>query len=317
MNKTVRRWLLAGLLCVALPALADHAPFSRLVDQEGNLLRVHISDNFPQQQRRDILAWIESIATSLADVYGHWPRQEWQISVESTSGASGDSIPWAQVRRGAVDEVEFFVLSSASRESLVSNWTGYHELAHLLIPYQGWGDAWFSEGLASYYQNLLQARSGVISETQMWQKLLEGFERGRNDTRFDGRTLKTVSAKMRSEGGFMRVYWSGAWYFLAADVQLRHQSGGERSLDTALLKLNDCCASASMSVPDMVARLDQLNNVTLFSDLYRQAVDSTVLPPYEPLYDQLAITITDGQVALKHDTPRAILRSAMAQSSPL
>lgn len=300
-----------------LPALADHAPYSRISDRDGRLLQVHISDDFAQEQRQDILEWIEAIASSLAGVYGHWPRQQWQISVESASGASGDSIPWAQVQRGEVDEVEFFVLSSASRESLIRNWTGYHELAHLLIPYRGWGDAWFSEGLASYYQNLLQARSGVITEAQMWQKLLDGFERGRNDTRFDGRTLGTVSAEMRSKGGFMRVYWSGAWYFLAADVHLRHQSGGERSLDSALLKLNDCCASASMSVPDMVAQLDQLNDVTLFSDLYRQAVRSTTLPAYESLFEQLAISIDNGQLTLEQDTPRAILRSAMVLPSPL
>ena len=84
--------------------------------------------------------------------------------------------------------VEFFTATQATTDSLQRAWTGYHELAHLLIPYQGWGGAWFSEGLASYYQNILQARVGILTEQQMWQKLYEGFQRGRGDAKglFDG-----------------------------------------------------------------------------------------------------------------------------------
>ena len=71
----------------------------------------------------------------------------------------------------------------------------------------------------------------------MWQKLYEGFQRGRAEHAFEGQSLQQVSDALRQSGGFMRVYWSGAWYFLAADTRLRMQSGGEVSLDDALEKL--------------------------------------------------------------------------------
>ena len=89
--------------------------------------------------------------------------------------AGSDPIPWAQVHRSEVDRVEFLTSPGATYADLKRAWTGYHELAHLLIPYRGWGDSWFSEGLATYYQNVLQARAGVLDEQQMWQKLYEGL----------------------------------------------------------------------------------------------------------------------------------------------
>jgi hypothetical protein len=287
------------------------------LENAGRRLELNISEQIPAEQGAQIQEWIESLAHTLASVYGHWPRRHWSVRVENASGASDDPIPWAQVNRGEVDEVEFFVVENVSAEQLRHEWTGYHEFAHLLIPYRGWGDAWFSEGLASYYQNLLQARSGIISEQEMWQRLHDGFLRGRGDNRFDGMPLGEVSARLREKGGFMRVYWSGAWYFLAADLALRSQSGGLLSLDTALEKLNACCAEDRMSVPSMVDTLDQLNRVSIFSNLYGEAVQSKSLPDFEPLFTALGIWIIDGQVRLDQDTAAARLRRGIATSPPL
>lgn len=287
------------------------------LEHAGRQLELIISDQFPPQQSAQIQQWLESISGSLASVYGHWPRRHWRVRVENASGASDDPIPWAQVNRGDVDEVEFFVVDNISAEQLRREWTGYHELAHLLIPYRGWGDAWFSEGLASYYQNLLQARSGIINEEEMWQRLHDGFLRGRNDSRFDGQPLGSVSARLRENGGFMRVYWSGAWYFLAVDLALRSQSGGLFSLDTALKKLNNCCSERTMSVPDMVHTLDELNRVDTFTSLYRKAAQSESLPKFEPLFDALGISVVDDRVRLKQSGDAAKLRQGISAASPL
>lgn len=304
------------LLSLYLACSFAHAA-PELTDADGRRLEISISDQFPSAQTQEIVQWIESVSTSLAGVYGHWPRKHWRIKVENTSGASDDPIPWAQVRRGKVDEVEFFVVEPVNAEVLTREWTSYHELAHLLIPYRGWGDAWFSEGLASYYQNLLQARSGVIGEQQMWQKLYEGFMRGRADSRFDGDTLGVVSADLRENGGFMRVYWSGAWYFLSADLALRSQSAGRVSLDSALEKLNDCCADRSMSVLAMVHALDDLNRVDIFTNLYHETLKSTSQPAFEPLFAALGIAVKDGQVILGADSEAGLLRHRISAAPAL
>lgn len=306
-------------LCL-LPALgvAGDSIDTTLFDGDGRKLEVQISTEFPPAMQTDLLSWIEYSASVLAGVYGHWPLQQWQISVSPASASrAGDPIPWAQVFREDVTRIEFVTAPRASPEELRRAWTGYHEFAHLLLPYRGWGDAWFAEGLASYYQNILQARAGVISEQQMWQKLYDGFQRGLAQTGQGDRPLTEISDNMREEGGFMRVYWSGAWYFLAADTQLRQQSGGERSLDLALAALNRCCGELRLSVPEMVERLDQLNRVVLFGILYEQLRASTSVPPFADIFASLGIDVVDGRVRLQQEGPGARLRRQIATAPAL
>ncbi len=298
-------------LATGLPAWAEGQ--RQVLQEDGRELEITVSEAYSPAARVEVMDWIQSIADALRDVYGRWPRQRWAISVSPAAASASDPIPWAQVHRGEVDRVEFFTAPQASAAELKAAWTGYHELAHLLIPYRGWGDAWFNEGLASYYQNLLQARGGLIGEREMWQRLYDGFQRAIADADFDGQALAAVSEQMRRTGAFMRVYWSGAWYFLAADTRLRLQSGGRRNLDLALAELNACCADEQLSVPEMVRRLDELNRVILFQTLYHEVGASTRLPPFEPIFASLGIDVVDGQVRLQDAGPGARLRRQLLQ----
>lgn len=308
--------LLICLTWCAAQATAENSSQQRLV-RDNRVLEITINDQFSESMRQTLVEWLDFIASSLHQIYGHWPRRHWQVSVAPASAGADDPIPWAQVHRGDPDRVEFFVASRTSVAELKQAWTGYHELAHLLIPYQGAGDAWFSEGLASYYQNILQVRSGVITEQQMWQKLYDGYQRGLADDAFDGLPLRKVSSQMRERGGFMRVYWSGAWYFLAADTRLRQQSGGQYTLDMALEKLNLCCSDQRLSVTDIVSQLDQLNRVILFQGLYEELAQSTNIPPYEPIYASLGITMDNGKVVLQDSGPGARLRQQITSGKSL
>lgn len=300
--------------CVVLPGSAQAQQDYRetLVKGERSL-ELRISPEFQPQEREQLIAWLDFISTALLQVYGHWPRQAWRVSVTPASSSNANPIPWAQVHRDNVDGIEFFTAPGASAEQLKQEWTGYHELAHLLIPYRGWGDAWFSEGVATYYQTILQARSGLLSEQQAWQQLCDGFQRGRAEARFDGQTLQAISDTMREEGGFMRVYWSGAWYFLAIDIRLRQQSGGKTTLDHALQKLNQCCADQKLSVPEMVSKLDELNEVLLFQEFYDRLSLATQMPEYEKIFSSLGVIITDDKVHLQDAGPGASLRREVVQ----
>ena len=150
----------------AAPAPGASAGDSRhLLQRDGRQLEILISPQFTPQMQDRLLVWIEYISDALHQVYGHWPARHWQISITPTAASASDPIPWAQVHRGDINQIEFFTSADASSEDLKRAWTSYHELAHLLIPYRGWGDAWFSEGLASYYQNILQARMEPTSIT--------------------------------------------------------------------------------------------------------------------------------------------------------
>lgn len=304
------------MLAAHVSAFSD-VDYQQTLRLDNRTLEINISREFTPAQRDNLVAWIDFIAGSLRQVYGHWPREQWRLTVVPASAAAGDPIPWAQVKRDGIDRVEFFTAPQASTEQLKQAWTGYHELAHLLIPYRGWGDTWFSEGLATYYQGLLQARAGVITEQQAWQSLHDGFMRAQADKQFEGQSLRDVSAAMRTRGGFMRVYWSGARYFLALDIRLRQQSGGKQSLDLALRKLNDCCADQHLSVPQIVSKLDELNGVLLFEQLYDKVDSSTRIPDADTLFASVGVTVVDGAVRLQEEGPGARLRKQMTQPKAL
>ena len=304
------------ILLLCLMATVSRADRQQII-RDGRTLELDLSSQFSDTQRQHVVDWVSFIAEILSQVYGHWPKMLWRVEVQPISGSYEDTIPWGQVNRGQPDTVLFYVLNGASTKQLIENWTGYHELAHLLIPYKGGGDRWFSEGLASYYQNILQARAGVISEQVMWQKLLDGFMRGRKQDQFNGIPLSQVSDEMRENRAFMRVYWSGAWYFLAADVQLRQQSGGKISLDTALAALNRCCADRQMSAPEIVEALDGENRLLLFEPLFIKADSSTRLPAFESIFASLGISIIGDQVVLQPQGPGAELRRNISQRKTL
>ena len=302
------------LLCL-LPVHSHAGVIPRQLEHQDQVLALQLSEEFTPAMQGVLVEWLDHISTALLQVYGRWPRKHWEIAVTPVSAGSSNPIPWAQVYRGGVNRIEFYTARTASADQLKHAWTSYHEISHLLIPYRGWGDMWFSEGLASYYQNLLQARTGIIDEQEMWQKIYAGFMRGRAQTEFDGFDLATLSPKLRQQGGYMRVYWSGAWYFLMADVELRRESGGERDLDQALEKLNRCCADQKLSVVEMTRKLDELNGLKLFYPLYLEVIASTRVPEFEAIFTRLGISVEpERKVILQASGPEARLRRQITAS---
>jgi hypothetical protein len=303
---------LLALLLLVLPWSAGADARVYLYPRAGQVLEIDLDSGLAEGKHQEVLEWVRSTADALAGVYGRWPRDRWRVKVKAISGYGSDPVPWAQVNRGDPDTVSLYIDRGAGKQRLVSNWTAYHEFSHLLIPYRGWGDMWFSEGLASYYQNLLQARQGVFDEREMWQRLHDGFVRGRSNRRPD-LTLAELSPDMHENRSYMRVYWSGAWYFLTADLQLRRRTGGRQSLDTALGALNDCCADLKLSARDIARRLDAITGQAIFIPLFEDVAGSLALPAFEGQFASLGIRVSNGRVSLDETHESAPLRSGFAR----
>lgn len=296
--------LLAILVSEALKA-SDFA-----IDRGRQTLQVSIAADVPQT-RQQLTPWFTQVAAALALPWGCWPRDRWNIEVRTANRVSPDRVPWAQVIRGDPDTVRFYIDPSATAQDLISNWTAYHEVAHLLIPYRGSGDLWFSEGLASYYQNVLQARSGLFDEREMWQRLYSGLRRGQ-DNRAPQLTLAELSPRVRESASYMRVYWSGALYFLQADVELRRRSAGQMTLDTVLKKLNECCADQRLSVRQIAQRLDGFSHYPLFVPLHQQFGEAYDIGEFEPLLARLGVASRWGRVYLNDAADDRAIASAIA-----
>jgi len=239
---------------------------------------------------------------------GSFPQPKVQVLI-IPNGKLGRYGTFGQVLRGGGLATIFYINENSSLQEFRNQWTATHEFSHMLLPYISSRDRWLSEGLASYYQNVLRARDGRLSATQAWQELYGGFERGRKAT--TGGTL--AQATRAGRAATMRVYWSGAAIMLMADVQLRQASNGQQSLDSALASLDECCLSNSETwrAKVMFEKLDALTDSRVFSDLYQKYVNSEDFPDLQETWNALGIDINNNQLNLKEDAPLLTPRTAI------
>ena len=274
-------------------------PVQRLV-VTGTEVRLSTIGELLPDQREAIMQWVRETAECVASIIGRFPQDQPQILVVAI-GERREAVPWAHVMRGGGVAAEFFIDETRPISEFRSDWTATHELSHMLLPSVSSRDRWLSEGLASYYQNVLRARDGRLTEEQAWQKLHSGFERGKRATRGDSLAKATRSGR----GATMRIYWSGAAIMLKADSRLRELSGGRQSVDTALLSLQDCCFEEGRNwrAQELFEELDRLTGYTVFMDLFHQHVPDDAFPDMSWTYAQLGIVPRSASMHLNPDAP--------------
>ncbi|MCY7296676.1 hypothetical protein [Alteromonas sp. a30] len=243
----------------------------------------------------DWLSWLNVTAQAIESVYGRFPQTNVKVLIIPIGKRSGPT-PWGEVQRGGYPSVHFFIDQTRPLEEFIADWTGSHELSHLFLPKLIPGARWMSEGIASYYQYVARARTGLITPHTAWRKLTQGFERGRRD--FNQRALIRANKTMH-------VYWGGAAYFLLADIALRKQGS---SLDKVLEAFSRCCLpSFERWSPQRVAKqLDTLSNTTVFTQLLKKEASLRQFPlskPHEAALnlnqkERLDAIFTTGKVAL-------------------
>jgi hypothetical protein len=282
------------------------------IEVPGAVLRVAVLDGTPAVRPQDVRAWITRAATAVASLYGRFPVPFAQILV--VPGARGEEpVPWAYVLRGGAPAAHFFINQRRPMSEFLSDWTLVHELSHMLLPYISSEDAWLSEGMASYYQNVLRARAGMIEADDAWQRMHSGFRRGMKSLR--GVTLADATERMFRDGAFMRVYWSGAAMMLLADQRLRERTGGAQSLDRALDALQRCCLAMEQGwrARALLEKLDELTGTRVFQELYDENVGSERFPDVSQAYARLGLRSSADQetVELVTDAPQAADRDAI------
>jgi predicted metalloprotease with PDZ domain len=247
------------------------------------------------EQDTKLLRWVKEATDSVSQVTGKFPRADLQILIIAI-GARDGPVPWAHVLRGSGVAIEFFVDETRPLEEFVEDWKATHEFSHLFLPYVTSKDRWLSEGLATYYENVLRSRQGILTEEQAWQRLDRGFERGREATR--GETLARATRSGRA--ATMRIYWSGAAMMLKADTKIRTLSEGKFSLDDTLASLQGCCLAQdrTWTARELFDQMDQLGGYEVFSSLYRDHVHSEEFPDVSEVYEQLGLEIGPDRVSM-------------------
>jgi len=283
--------------------------YQRLQYQERSIT-IEYPYGFSTTEKRATYLWLKEVSEALLTVYDQLPQERTIIEIKRTRSRY-EAVPWGHVERNRIPKVVLVINPELGFGAIRRDWTAYHELSHLFIPYKGWGDVWLSEGLATYYQNVTRVRTGDYSESKFWDKITSGLERGRRQHRWSHLTLTEVSNRQRETRQYMRIHWSGVLYWLLADASLRKANRG--SLDVALLRLNQCCQQQRLSAKEIVSQLDDLMGTQLFVPLFNDFSGSRHLPEYDALLSRLGIKQTGQweEIELSEQAPLSNIRKAI------
>ncbi|MCA9606681.1 MAG: hypothetical protein KC619_13845 [Myxococcales bacterium] len=247
-------------------------------------------------------------ATAASLMLGRFPVHEAGILAVPTP--LSHSSPFGVVGRGTMPTVAILVGEQATQERLERAWVPVHEFSHLATPFIEREHAWLSEGIATYYQEVLRARAGLQTPGDAWRNLDDGFARGRLGG--TGRSLANESRDMRQTAAYRRVYWAGAAIALAADVEIRRRTQGARSLDDALDDLNECCGSweRPMRGEEAVERLGRVGDGA-FAEIARRWLGRSEFPSLDDTYRRLGMERVDEGLVLDGDAEATALREAI------
>lgn len=291
---------------IAIGRLEQH-----LIEAGGAHIRLSIVGANSADSSAIFRHWVTAGIEAVAKLYGRFPISDLQLLVFSLP-RNADPVPWGEVLRGGGDAVHLYVDATRSAAELDANWVLTHELSHLIHPYVSAQDAWLPEGLASYFQNVLRARAGLLDERAAWQKLDAGFKRGRAQFSAQYTLARDTRALMRKRQ-YMRVYWSGAAIALIGDVNLRRRSQGAMSLDLVFDEIARCCLPSTRRWParELLAKMDAIAGFEVFLPLYDRYVLQPTFPDLEETYRALGLRAQPRQLEFSGEKTARSLRTAI------
>lgn len=251
-------------------------------------------------------AWLKQSANAVSSLLGAFPLKRAQVLLVSDRDRSGS---FGYVLRGGGPSATMLLPSRPSDDDLAKDWTAVHELLHFSHPPMATSEAWFYEGLATYFTALARARSGMTSKRYGWWELLDGFERGSKIG--TGKTLREECATMHENRTYWRVYWTGAFMLLEMDVALRRKGQKLEAL-VAKLAASRPDDTYRWTAEELMKKLDGFCGCDIPSKVTARYIDDKRFPDVSKLLKRLGVSIADEQsVTYDESAPDAAIRRAI------
>lgn len=262
-------------------------------------------------------AWLAASAHAVASVHGAYPEPRLNVLVVPTHVARPIVVGFYS--RGGGPTALFYVgdgADSLDADDLeaTGRWALTHELAHALLPPVKSEDAWLNEGIATWYQDLLARRAGMLpDDAAYWAELVRGLRTGRVRSDEDRLTVAEASRRMHATGAYQHTYWAGVALALLTEVEARRHGASLDDLVRALRRRfpDDDEARDARS---LLAAVDAGKGAVAARALERafQANKDAPWPDVERLLAELGVVVDAmGAVALDDHAPLAAVRRAI------
>jgi hypothetical protein len=287
-------------------ALTDQ-PHTRL-QVAGGTIDVVFADGAPGLDRARVLAWIHKSAVAVSTYFGRFPVSHVGLLVIADDGAAVGS---GTTYGFGASAIRIHVGRAADDAAFQRDWVMVHEMTHLALPRVPRNSLWVQEGNATYIEPIARAQAGQLDPAAVWRWCLEDMSRGQPQPGDQGLDRTATHG---------RIYWGGAMFWLLADVQIREQTRGRKSLQDALRAINRRSGgiTAEWSVDQVMKVGDEATGVPVLTSLYAQMGATPVQVDLDGLFGRLGMAERGGAVVFDDGAPLAALRrqitAAPAQS---
>jgi hypothetical protein len=241
------------MLCLATPVVAQQ---KSSIDQ----FRVHGLSAFSEEKQQLLSSWLTTGVNATRYTLGVYPQV---LELYLYAKKSNQPVPWAHTRRDEKESVHFYVDSRFPLNKFVNDWTIYHELAHLALPYLGANYSWFSEGFASYMQYQIMQDADILQGTltASYRSKIGPHLRWFNSQLPPAEVARRLMGKQNYPAG----YWGGAYFFVLAEQQLKVNN--HRPLTHLIRLYQECCRTKDQNIHDVMRSLDSFIQDDIFSNL--------------------------------------------------
>ncbi|HZO15518.1 MAG TPA: hypothetical protein VFB62_19735, partial [Polyangiaceae bacterium] len=249
-----------------------------------------------------VLPWLEGAARTVTDYFGRFPLPRALIVVLPQSGWR---VHGTQMGGGGASIV-LTVGDDADARSLARDWVAVHEMVHLAVPSMPRRHLWLTEGLATYVEPLARARRKQLGVLQVWRGMVWGMPHGLPE---DGdRGLDRTPT-------WGRTYWGGALFAMLADIEIRKQTEGRRSLDDALRAVVERGGHNGViwSIDRFFAVGDEATGTTVLADLYARMARAPHPVDLSALWRELGVVGRGQSLRFDDRAPLAHIRRALTR----
>jgi hypothetical protein len=240
--------------------------------------KVHGLSVFKDDQVEMLESWLTQGVNATRATLGIYPTP---LSLHLYPKKSNQPVPWAYTRRDGRGSVHFHVDPRFDLTKFVDDWTIYHELAHMALPYLGSEYRWFSEGFASFMQYQIMAQVNVLKGTldERYQAKISPHLRWFNSDL----TAASIATRLMDNQQYPAAYWGGAYFFVYAD-QLLVQNHNT-TLTELITHYQYCCRTKDNDLADVVTSLDGILGDKLFSNLLKRYETAPARELYPEIFE--------------------------------
>jgi len=233
------------------------------------------NDHFSEPETQKLRTWVERNHAGIAALLGT-PPFDLTVHLQRTSNGR-EPVPWAKTNKHRDRSVYFYVDPAFPLEAFMDDWTGTHELLHLLFPYLGERGRWFAEGIATYLQFPAMVGAGSLDWEVAVDRMQKRLLRARALHDFDDNSIIDIGPRTWGPGANQRLYWGGAAYFLLVDQRLQQQTG-QRLTDVLQAYVACCSKRWGENEQGLMRQLDRLSGSRIFTETYAETVSQPGFP---------------------------------------